>query len=167
MDPKTKQLVERTEALLLSEDDADRPCDEFAEALCIAVREQDERARHAEEERDAFGERAKELEARLETQSRREAALHVMISNYNLPSEPKALAGAIEREREANRARISELEESLQEIVNLRDECADKRHNDLTCATGRKLDVAICLASAKLHNDPIDSTSPRQTPESR
>jgi len=62
MDPKTKQLVERAEGLLLSEDDADRPDDDFVKALCSAVREQDKRARHAEAERDAFGERIKELE---------------------------------------------------------------------------------------------------------
>ena len=62
MDPKTKQLVERAEGLLLSEDDADRPDDDFVKALCSAVREQDKRARHAEAERDAFDERIKELE---------------------------------------------------------------------------------------------------------
>jgi uncharacterized membrane protein len=62
MDPKTKQLVERAEGILLSEDDADRPGDDFVKALCSAVREQDKRARHAEAERDAFDERIKELE---------------------------------------------------------------------------------------------------------
>jgi len=54
--------------------------------------------------------RIAELEAELEKQLRREGSLHVMLANCGLPSEPKALAGVVEREREANRARIAELE---------------------------------------------------------
>lgn len=123
MDPKTKQLVEEAEVLTVSiygpflHDSIEESDIDFLEnapakmiELCSAVREQDKRARHAEEERDAFDKRINELQAELETQSRREGSLHVMLSNYGLPSEPKAFAGAIEREREANRSRIAELE---------------------------------------------------------
>ena len=58
--------------------------------------------------------RIDELQAELETMSRREGALHVMLANYGFPTEPKALAGAIERERNANASRISELQSALE-----------------------------------------------------
>lgn len=120
MDPKTKKLAEEAEALVdynnsgLSLDEFDKRFVVRARTIIpelrLAVKEQDKRVRHAEQERDAFDKRIAELETELETQSRREGSLHVMLSNYGLPSEPKAFAGAIEREREANRSRIAELE---------------------------------------------------------
>lgn len=66
MDPKTKQLVELAEGLAIPEvigqgDGASQAAD-CIKALCLAVREQDKRTRHAEEERDLFEKRIETLE---------------------------------------------------------------------------------------------------------
>lgn len=74
VDPKTKQLVKEAEARIKQFSDLDKlfsrhaiPRHIFADvyALCSAVREQDKRARHAEQERDAFDKRIAELEREL------------------------------------------------------------------------------------------------------
>jgi len=122
MDQKTKQLVEDAESHLRRENN-----EEFGDlarddvpALCLAIKEQDKRARHAEEERDLFSKRIDELGTIVETNeemvaslSRHLGGLSEMLAAYGLPSEPKALAGAIERERAANRDRIAELQAKL------------------------------------------------------
>jgi hypothetical protein len=51
------------------------------------------------------------------TLSRKLGGLSEMLAAYGLPSEPKALAGAIERERAANRDRIEYMESWLEEFV--------------------------------------------------
>jgi len=128
IDPKTKQLIEDAESHLRRENN-----EEFGDlarddvpALCLAVKEQDKRARHAEEERDLFNKRIDELEsltksheAAIASLSRKLGGLSEMLAAYGLPSEPKALAGAIERERTANRERIAELEAKLAEAIDL------------------------------------------------
>ena len=68
MDPKTKQLIESAEALSgpeMTPDAENNGTERMIRALCSAVREQDKRARHAEEERDLFSKRIDELEAKL------------------------------------------------------------------------------------------------------
>jgi hypothetical protein len=123
MDPKTKQLVEEAESLVdhgnsgLDIEAFDRRFVTRARSMIpelrIAVLEQDKRARHAEEERDAFGKRIDELDESNASLSRHLGGLSTMLAAYGLPSEPKALAGAIERERTANRDRIAELEKPI------------------------------------------------------
>lgn len=160
MVPKTKQLVDDCERR--SQSDAPQSSIDVR-ALCFAVKEQDKRARHAEEERDLLSKRIDELESenaqwrkdvedaagellitipkpgteaskmllanramRRERDasnesnvsfSRKLGELSEMLAAYGLPSEPKALAGAIERERAANRNQIVELEK---EVASLR-----------------------------------------------
>lgn len=66
MDQKTKQLVERCERNHIVDSTRSGIMPQlFIDVidLCLAVKEQDKRARHAEQERDAFGERIAELEA--------------------------------------------------------------------------------------------------------
>lgn len=62
MDLKTKQLVEYVEKYYTTYPDVDEPSEDNFLALCLAVREQGKRARHAEEERDLFSRRIDELE---------------------------------------------------------------------------------------------------------
>jgi hypothetical protein len=143
MDPKTKELVENCERRIVHGDGGADELD--TKSLCTAVCEQDKRARHAEQERDAFDKRIAELETQLKERdnaakawdalavarlktineqaerilridesnadlSRKLGGLSAMLAAYGLPSEPKSLAGAIERERTANMERIAELE---------------------------------------------------------
>jgi hypothetical protein len=97
MDPKTKQLVEEAEAraekategpwnaclggvmtdqeegVCATKNGADSAFIAYARtampALCSAIREQDKRAWHAEQERDAYDKRIAELEAQLATRT--------------------------------------------------------------------------------------------------
>lgn len=82
MDPKTKQLVEYVEKYYTTDSDIDRPSEDGFLALCSAVREQEKRARHAEAERDTFGERIKDLETQLTsrkpTPARKDIALALL-----------------------------------------------------------------------------------------
>lgn len=69
MDPKTKQLVEYVEGIengTIEFDSTDYVLS-LLPKLCAAVREQDKRARHAEEERDLFSKRIDELKAEQES----------------------------------------------------------------------------------------------------
>lgn len=94
MDPKTKQLVEEAERLVGSirgpflRDSIEESDIDFLEnapakmaELCSAVREQDKRARHAEEERDAFDKRIAELEVERDGLIRETEAKAEMIAN--------------------------------------------------------------------------------------
>lgn len=70
MDEKTKHLVNSAEALAgpdMTPEHANDGTERMIRALCLAVKEQDKRARHAEEERDCrekyVGELKKELKA--------------------------------------------------------------------------------------------------------
>ena len=114
MDPKTKQLIEDCERR--SRSDTPQSLIDVRE-LCLAVKEQDKCARHAEEERNAFDKLLAELDESNASLSRKLGGLSAMLAAYGLPSEPKALAGAIERERTANRERIAELQK---EVARLR-----------------------------------------------
>ncbi len=112
MDKKTRQLIEDAENHLRRENNeefGDLARDDMP-ALCLAVKEQDKRAQHAEEERGLLSKRIAELDESNASLSRHLGGLSEMLAVCGLPSEPKALAGAIERERRANRERIAELE---------------------------------------------------------
>jgi len=69
MDPKTKQLIEEASCHAIprvgGQVDGATTARELIHDLITAVKEQDKRARHAEDERDLFGKRIDELEAKL------------------------------------------------------------------------------------------------------
>jgi len=99
MDPKTTELVEYVEKYYTTYPDVDEPSDGDVLDLCAALREQDKRIADLDES-------MRRSHAKL-------GGLSEVLAAYGLPSEPKALAGAIERERSANRERIAELEKPI------------------------------------------------------
>jgi hypothetical protein len=163
MDPKTKQLVEEAEAIVRSESATDsdhdecelrwstrglgmakfeneRDCDLFnmsrktITALCYAVREQDQRAQHAEAERDAFSERIEELETQIRIRDKIiEAGNKLRLVVANIPG---------------TSATLRELAFEFGAI-----QC-----NGVVFSECGKQDARF---------EPSDSTSPRQTAESR